>query len=99
MYVNIMPKGETEGLLAFVVPSAQAHGLKWSAPRCRTPGSTKDSGACQRHFWWLKMVEDCQALVKGCQHCQVYEGAVVKALLCPIKAFVPLELVTWTSLA
>ena len=22
MYVNIMPKGETEGLLAFVVPSA-----------------------------------------------------------------------------
>ena len=25
MYVNIMPKGETEGLLAFVVPSAHRH--------------------------------------------------------------------------
>ena len=25
MYVNIMPIGETEGLLAFVVPSAQSH--------------------------------------------------------------------------
>ena len=33
------------------------------------------------------------ALVKGCQHCQIFEGAVVKALLCPIKAFAPLELV------
>ena len=25
LYVNIMPKGETEGLLAFVVPSAHRH--------------------------------------------------------------------------
>ena len=25
MYVNIMPKGETEGLLAFIVPSAHRH--------------------------------------------------------------------------
>ena len=47
----------------------------------------------EEHFWWPKMVEDCQALVKGCQHCQIFEGAVVKALLCPIKAFTPLKLV------
>ena len=39
------------------------------------------------------MVEDCRALVKGCQRCQIFEGAVVRALLCPIKAFAPLELV------
>ena len=39
------------------------------------------------------MVEDCRALVKGCQCCQIFEGVVVKAPLCPIKAFVPLELV------
>ena len=39
------------------------------------------------------MVEDCRALVKGCQHCQIFEGAMVKAPLCPIKAFAPLELV------
>ena len=31
--------------------------------------------------------------MKGCQHCQIFEGAAVKALLYPIKAFVPLELV------
>ena len=39
------------------------------------------------------MVEDCRASVRGCQHCQVFKGAVVKALLCPIKAYAPLELV------
>ena len=47
----------------------------------------------EEHFWWPKLVEDCWALVKGCQCCQIFEGAVVKALLCPIKAFAPLELV------
>ena len=39
------------------------------------------------------MEEDCQALVRGCQHCKIFEGAVVKAPLCPIQAYVPLELV------
>ena len=44
-------------------------------------------------FLVAKMVEDCRALVKGCQRCQIFEGAVVRAPLCPIKAFAPLELV------
>ena len=45
LYVNIMPKGETEGLLAFVVPSAHsAHSSEWCALRCRTPGSTENIG-------------------------------------------------------
>ena len=39
------------------------------------------------------MVEDCRVSVKGCQRCQIFEGAVVKALLYPIKAYTPLELV------
>ena len=39
------------------------------------------------------MVEDCRALVKGCQRCQIFQGAVVKAPPYPIKAFTPLELV------
>ena len=39
------------------------------------------------------MVEDCLASVKGCQHCQIFEGVVVKALLYPIKAYAPLKLV------
>ena len=39
------------------------------------------------------MEEDCRALVRGCQHCMIFEGAFVKAPLCPIQAYVPLELV------
>ena len=39
------------------------------------------------------MDEDCQASVRGCQCCKIFEGAVVKALLCPIQAYTPLELV------
>ena len=39
------------------------------------------------------MVEGCRTLVKGCQHCQIFEGAVVKAPLYPIKVYAPLELV------
>ena len=31
--------------------------------------------------------------MKSCQCCQIFEGAIVKASLYPIKAFVPLELV------
>ena len=60
MYVNTMPKGETEGLLAFVVPSAH---------RCMAlNGVHRDAGHQGQHmmlalaeecFWWLKMVEDC----------------------------------------
>ena len=36
LYVNITPKGKTEGLLAFVVPSACR---RQYALRCQTPGS------------------------------------------------------------
>ena len=39
------------------------------------------------------MDDDCQALVRGCQCCKIFEGTVVKALLCSIQAYVPLELV------
>ena len=39
------------------------------------------------------MDEDCQASVRGCQCCKIFEGAVVKAPLCPIQAYAPLELV------
>ena len=31
--------------------------------------------------------------MRGCQHCQIFKETVVKAPLCPIKVYVPLELV------
>ena len=39
------------------------------------------------------MVNDCRTLVHECQHCKIFEGALVKAPLCPIQAYSPLELV------
>ena len=39
------------------------------------------------------MAEDCCAIVRGCPHCQAFEGEVPRAPLCPIRAYAPLELV------
>ena len=94
LYVDIMPKGEIEGLLAFVVPSthqrAAPNGVDQDAGH---QGQQRMLALAQEHFWWPKMDEDCQALVRGCQCCKIFEGAVVKAPLCPIQAYAPLELV------
>ena len=94
MYMNITPKGETEGLLAFIVPPAHRRTALNGVHRdAGNQGQQRTLALAEEHFWWPKMVEDCRALVKGCQCCQIFEGAVVKAPLYPIKAFAPLELV------
>ena len=94
MYVNITPKGETEGLLAFIVPPTHRHMTLNGVHRdAGHQGQQRTLALAEEHFWWPKMVEDCWALVKGCQHCQIFKGAIVKAPLYPIKVFVPLKLV------
>ena len=47
----------------------------------------------QERFWWPMMAEDCHAIVRGCPHCQAFEGEVPKDPLCPIRVYAPLELV------
>ena len=39
------------------------------------------------------MAEDCRAIVRGCPRCQAFKGEVLRAPLCPIQAYTPLELV------
>ena len=39
------------------------------------------------------LAEDCCAIVKGCPHCQVFEGEMPRAPLCPIRVYASLELV------
>ena len=89
MYINTTPKGETEGVLAFVIPVAQR--------RMALNGVHRDAGhqgqqwtlaLAQERFWWPMMAEDCRAIVRGCPHCQV-----PRAPLCPIRVYAPLELV------
>ena len=56
MYVNIMPRGDTEGLLAFVVPSAHRHTALNGVHRdAGHQGQQRTLVLAEEHFWWPKM--------------------------------------------
>ena len=94
MYVSMTPKGETEEVLAFVIPAAQCRMVLNGVHRnARHQGQQWTLALTQERFWWPMMAEDCQAIVRGCPHCQAYEGEVPRAPLCPIRAYALLELV------
>ena len=88
------PKGVAEGVAAFVVPMDQCHvtlnGIHRDAGH---QGQARTLALAQDRFWWPTLVEDCKAMIRGCQHCHAFKGAIPKALLCPIRAYVPLDLV------
>ena len=94
MYIGTMPKGEAEGILAFVVPGEQCQAaLNGVHHDARHQGQQRMLVLAQEHFWWPMMVGDCRALVRGCHWCHAFEGAISKVPLCPIRAHMPLELV------
>ena len=85
MYVNMTPKGETEGVLAFVIPTAQRHmALNGIHQDAGHQGQQRTLALMQERFWWPMMAVDCQAIVRGCPHCQAFEGEVLRAPLCSI---------------
>ena len=83
MYVSTTPKGETKGVLTFVVPVGQCrtmlNGVHHDAGQ---QGQQRTLALAQERFWWPMMAEDCHALVRGCPHCQAFEGEVSKPPLC-----------------
>ena len=94
MYVNTTLKGETEGVLAFVIPLAQCHMVLNGVHRDAShQGQQQTLALAQERFWWPIMSEDCRAIVRGCPHCQAFEGEVPRAPLCPIQVYALLELV------
>ena len=94
MYINMTPKGETKGVLAFVIPTAQCHmALNVVHQDVSHQGQQWTLALAQEIFWWPMMAEDCRAIVRGCPCCQAFEGEVPRAPLCPIRAYAPLELV------
>ena len=94
MYVSTTRKGETEGVLAFVVPVGQCwmalNGVHHDASH---QDQQRTFAFTQERFWRPMMAEDCHAIVRGCLHCRAFEGEVPKAPLCPIRVYAPLELV------
>ena len=94
MYVSTTPKGEMEGVLAFVVPVGQCCMALNSVHRdAGHQGQQRTLALTQERFWWPMMAEDCCAILRGCPHCRAFKGEVPKAPLCPIRAYAPLELV------
>ena len=94
MYMNTTPKGEIEGVLAFVIPVHQCclvlHGVHHDAGH---QGQQRTLALTQERFWWPLMAEDYHAIVRGCPHCRAFEGEVPMAPLCPIWVYALLELV------
>ena len=70
MYMSTTPKGETEGVLTFVVPVGQHH-MALNSVHCDVghQGQQNTLALAQERFWWPMMVEDCCAIVRGCPHC------------------------------
>ena len=63
-----MPKGEAEGILAFLVLTEQHHmALNGVHHDTGHQGQQWTLAQAQESFWWLMMVEDCHTLVWGCQ--------------------------------
>ena len=87
MYVNTTPKVKLNGYWPLWYHPRTEAWLSTAPLRCRHQGQQRTLALAEEHFWWPKMVEDCRTLVKGCQHCQIFEGAVVKAPLYPIKEY------------
>ena len=93
LYLNVTPKGEAEGMAAFVVPTDQCHvALNGVHRDAGHQGQARTLALTQERFWWPTLVKDCKAMIRGCQHCCTFEGAIPKALLCSIRAYTPLEL-------
>ena len=94
MYVSTTLKGETEGVLTFVIPVGQCctvlNGVHHDAGH---QSQQRTLALAQERFWWPMMAKDYDTLVGGCPHCQAFKGEVPKAPLCPIRAYAPLELV------
>ena len=94
LYMSTTPKGEMEGVLAFLVPSSQYTAALSSVHHdAGHQDQQRTLALAQEHFWWPMMVEDCKALVRGCPRCHAFEGVIPKAPLCPIRENAPLELV------
>ena len=63
MYMRTTPKGETEGVLTFVVPVGQHHmALNGVHRDVGHQGQERTLALAQERFWWPMMAEDCHVI-------------------------------------
>ena len=63
MYVNTTPKGQTEGVLAFIVPVGQRRFVLYGVHHdAGHQGQQRTLALTQERFWWPMMAEDCHAM-------------------------------------
>ena len=85
VYINMTPKGETEGVLAFIVPAAEHRMVLNRVHRdAGHQGQQRTLALAQERFWWPMMAEDCRAIVSRWPHCQAFKGEVPRTPLCLI---------------
>ena len=81
LYLGSMPKGETEGLLLFVVPKAHCvtnlNGCHLDAGH---QGCDHTMSFLWEHFWWLGMTDQVQKSLKSCSHCLQHDKSYLQ---CP----------------
>ena len=64
-------------MLAFLVPTSQCRvALNGVHHNVGHQGQQRMLALVQEYFWWPMMVDDCRALVQGCQQCHLFEGVV-----------------------
>ena len=70
MHVSTTPKGETEGVLAFVIPVGQLR-MVLNGVHCDAGHQDQQRTLvlAQERFLWPMMAEDCCTIVSGCPHC------------------------------
>ena len=92
-YLCTTPKGKSEDLLLFVVPREHwvtaLSGCHWDAGH---QDHEHTLSLLQEHFWWPGMTNQMQQSIRTCTHCLQHKGCLPKALLHPIMATVPLDL-------
>ena len=66
LYIITTPKGEVEGVLAFIVPTYQCR-VALNGVHCDMghQGQQRTLALVQECFWWPMMVDHCRAVVLG----------------------------------
>ena len=93
LYLLLMPKGETEDLLLFVVPRAhQVTALNGCHRDVGHQGHDGTLSLLKECFWWPGMISKMQQSIKSCEWCLKHKGNISKVPLHPIVATAPLDL-------